>query len=81
MLPNRATHHKCKNLITLHLRLVLGTALKIHSSATNWLKLKVRKFCELTLTIKEITGEKLEGGGLFATPILNRVSRVYLIYK
>ena len=60
-----------------NLRLALGTNLKFYTCVAKGLKLKVRKFWELTPTFVEVTWEKLVGwGGLFvlATPVLNRVN-------
>ena len=36
-------------------------ALKFYSSVTKGLKLKVRKFCGLTIMFVEVTGEKVVG--------------------
>ena len=55
-----------------NLGLALGMTLKFHTSVAKGLKFKVREFCGLSLTIVEVTGEKLVGG-LFAPLILNRV--------
>ena len=42
-----------------NLGLALGTNLKFYPSVAKGLKLKVRKFWDLTLTFLEVTGEKL----------------------
>ena len=55
-----------------YLRLVLGMALKFFSSVVKELKLKVRKFCGLIPTFREVTRGKLVGGR-FALATLNRV--------
>ena len=58
-----------------NLRLGPGMVLKFYTSVAKRLKLKVRKFWELTLTFAEVIGEKLVGGGGGGkkAPILNRV--------
>ena len=52
-------------------------ALKFNTSVAKGLKLKVRKFWGLIPTFVEVTGKKLvlggAGGGLFASPIRNKV--------
>ena len=53
-----------------NLGLALGMALKFHTIVAKMLKLKVRKFLELSPTFVEVTGEKLVGE---LPPILNRV--------
>ena len=55
-----------------NLGLALGTNLKLYTSQSKRLKLKIRMFWGLILTFVEVTGEKLVGGP-FAPPILNRV--------
>ena len=60
-----------------NLGLALGANLKFYTSMAKGLKLKVRKFWGLIPTFVEVKGEKLVGG-LFASPILNRVK--YGIY-
>ena len=52
--------------------LVRGMDLKFYTSAEKELKLKVIKFLGLIPTFVEVTWEKLVGG-LFASPVLNRV--------
>ena len=48
--------------------------LKFYTSVAKRLKLKVRKFWELTLTFVEVIGEKLVGGGAGKkAPVMNRV--------
>ena len=75
--------------------LALDMALKFYTSVAKGLKLKVRKFWELTPIFVEITGEKLVGGagggegegGLCGPPILNRVkfcsvkTFIYLLHR
>ena len=41
--------------------LALGTDLKLYTSLSKWLKLKVRKLWGLILTFVGVTGEKLVG--------------------
>ena len=60
-----------------NLGLALGANLKFYTSMAKGLKLKVRKFWGPIPTFVEVKGEKLVGG-LFASPILNRVK--YGIY-
>ena len=57
-----------------NLELAVDINLKIYTSFSKGLKLKLRKFWGLAPTCVEVTGEKLVGG-LFASPrpILNRV--------
>ena len=57
-----------------NLGLALGTNLKFYTSVLKRLKLKVRKFWELTLTFVETTGKKTGREGLFAPAILNKVN-------
>ena len=45
-----------------NLGLALGTNLKFYTNLPKGLKLKVRKFWGLILTVVEVTGEKLVGG-------------------
>ena len=48
---------------------------KFYTSVSKGLKLKVRKFWELSSTFVEVTGKKLVGGGGKGfLPILNRVN-------
>ena len=54
------------------LGLALGMTLKFYISVAKGLKLKVRRFCGLSLMFVEVTGEKLVGGA-FLPPILNRI--------
>ena len=42
--------------------LALGMTLKFYTSVAKGSKLKVRKFCGLSPTFVEVTGEKLVGG-------------------
>ena len=56
-----------------NLGLTLGMTLKFYASLEKRLKLKARKFLELSRTYVKVAGEKLVGRGLFAIPILNRV--------
>ena len=65
-----------------NLGLALGTNLKVYTSLSKGLKLKVRKFWGLIPTFVEFTGEKLVGGTFLLPspptpppprPILNRV--------
>ena len=53
--------------------LALGMTWKFYNSVAKGSKLKVRKFCGLSLTFVEVTGEKLAGGGTitFTGEILN----------
>ena len=52
-----------------NLGLALGTNLKFSTSVAKGLKLKVSKFWGQNPALKDVTGEKLVGGGgLFATP-------------
>ena len=48
-----------------NLGLALGTNLKLYTSLSKELKLKVRKFWRVIPTFVEVTGEKLVGGGAF----------------
>ena len=57
-----------------NLGLALGANLKLYTSLSKGLKLKVRKFWVLTPTFVEATREKLVGGGGFLSPILSRVN-------
>ena len=50
-----------------NLGLALGTNLKLYTSLSKRLKLKIRMFWGLILTFVEVTGEKLVGGP-FAPP-------------
>ena len=57
-----------------NLELALGTNSKFYTSVSKGLALKVRKFCGLIFTFREVTGEKLVRGPFYtSTPILNRV--------
>ena len=47
--------------------------LKFYTSVAKGLKSKFKTFWGLILTFAEVTGEEL-AGGLFATPILNRIN-------
>ena len=51
-----------------NLGLALGANLKLYTSVSKGLKLKVRKFWELILTFVEVTGEKLVGVGVVFLP-------------
>ena len=51
-----------------NLVMAIGTTLKFYSSVAKWLKLKVRKFWELSPTFVEFTGEKLVGGLFCPSP-------------
>ena len=62
-----------------NLGLALVTNLKLYTSVTKGLKLKVRKFWRLNPTFVEVTGEKLIGG-FFGPSSLNRVKITILIY-
>ena len=59
-----------------NLGLALGMTLKLYTSVAKELKLKVRKFWEISSTFVEVTGEKLVGGAFLLPPppILNRVT-------
>ena len=46
-----------------NLELALCMTLKFYTSVTRGSKLEVKKFCRLSLTFVEITGEKLVAGG------------------
>ena len=45
-----------------NLKLALGMTLRFYTSVAKGSKLKVRKFCRLSPTFVEVTGEKLVGG-------------------
>ena len=49
--------------------LARGTTLKCYTSVAKRLKLKVRRFCWLSSTFVEVTGEKLVRGGIFLPPL------------
>ena len=51
-----------------NLGLALGANLKLYTSLSKGLKLKVRKFWGLILTFVEVTGEKLVGVGVVFLP-------------
>ena len=55
--------------------LALGKNWKFYTIVAKGLKLIVRTCWGLNPTFAEVTGEKLVGENLFATPILNRVKR------
>ena len=50
-----------------NLGLALSMALKSYTSAAKGLKLKVRKFCWVILTLAEVTEEKLAGEAFLAS--------------
>ena len=62
-----------------NLGLALGMTLKFYISVAKGLKLKVRRFCGLSLMFVEVTGEKLVGGA-FLPPILNRIKE-YIAHR
>ena len=51
-----------------NLGLDVGMDLKTYTSVANRLKIKVRKFWEITPIFVEVTGEKLIRGGRLLTP-------------
>ena len=51
-----------------NLGLALGTNLKFSTSVAKGLKLKVSKFWGPNPTLKDVTGEKLVGGGFLPPP-------------
>ena len=55
-------------LVQAHLGLARGTNLKLYTSLSKELKLKVRKFWGPISTFVEGTGEKLVGGWAFFFP-------------
>ena len=58
--------------------LALTVTLKFYSSVAKGLKLKIRKFCDLSPTFVEVREEKLIGEGAFwPPPVLNRVKITY----
>ena len=61
--------------------LALGMTLKFYTSKVKGLKLKDRKFWEISPTFIEVTGEKLVGGLFVRLPILNRVNYVRFLEK
>ena len=62
-----------------NLGLTLGMTLKFYTSVAKGLKLKVRKFCGLSPTFVEVTGEKLLGRAFLPTPDPGLTSCVRLI--
>ena len=62
-----------------NLGLALGANLKFYINVSKGLKLKVRKFLELTPTFIEVTGEKQVGGTFLPAllPTLNRVKKKF----
>ena len=57
-----------------NLGLGVGMVLKFYTSVTKRLNVKVGMLWGLTLTVVEVTGEKLVGGPFCLLPMLNRVN-------
>ena len=61
------------------IRTATGMTLKFYTSAAKVLKLKVRKFCRLSLTFVEVTEKKLVGEGSLL--LLNSIGLYYVLIK